>query len=1530
MGRRRIASRVIGIGGRRRLVAEALESRTLLSTFFVESTADRGDLTLRQAILDANDNPGPDDIVFQLNGAGPFTIAPQSALPDITGPLTIDGYTQSGASPNTLAAGDNAVLMIVIDGSGAGQSSGLFLTEGASDSTIRGLVINNFAEDGITVNGLNGVTIAGNFIGIDPSGTIAQGNSTAPPLRTPRAGINLLATIDSVIGGTDPADRNLISGNHAAGIGILGSNAVNNVVIGNYVGTDRSGQAAVANDIGVQMDLFTTNNTVGGTDPLQANVISGNTQTGVLIRDAPSNQVLGNFLGTGPDGTAAVANGIGLTVSGSSATENFVSGNLISGNTGDGVLLNGESAGTTLTNNRIGTNNAGDGPLGNGGDGVALLSEADNNSTGFPNGVGGNVIAFNAGNGVTINSVGANAVLSNAIFANAGIGIDEGGDGPNPTNPLTINAVNVSNQVTINAIFNDPFAANQTFLIQFFANPYPPLNVPGQGRALLGETSVTTGGNGTVRFTARFDNPPAGFAFITGTATGETLSTTEFAQAPRPLPVAVDDAYTGVENQTLTIAAPGVMANDENLTGANVVSVVVADPSHGVVALNGDGSFSYTPDPGFNGLDTFTYHLTDGEFVSNTATVRITVATRPDLVVTAQGSPDPVPVAATLTYQVTVHNAGRAGAEGIVSTSTLPADVTFLSANADHGASVSFDPLTRTVDVFLGNLASRDTLNVTILVQPTTEALLTFTTTARTGGDSNPDNNTATIQTRSIFTFTVLNTNDSGFGSLRQAILNANAHPGAETIDFRIPGAGPFLIRPLSPLPFLTGQTTIDATTQPGFAGQPIVELRGDLSRGCGCDVQTDAAGNPPPIDGLVLSGGSNTVRGLNITLWPDRGIVIVDGAGNVIAGNNIGTDSPGQSGLGNNGAGVFVATAGNLIGGPSDRDRNVISGNLGSGVYLAGAGTTLNLIQNNRIGTGPGGESPLPNRGDGVTIAEASGNTIANNLIAGNRNNGVWIAGQSDSALGTNNRLWGNEIGTDATGSRAIPNLGYGVLIATADFNQVGGTSAGQGNLISGNGFSGIEVVNSEVVGIFGNRIGTDASGSRALGNSQGGIILEGTTQSAVGAPGAGEGNLISGNALFGLLMNGSSHNRVAGNRIGTDAAGLSPLGNGQVGVWLNAGSSSNTIGGPFPGARNLIAANPQSQLRIEGPESASNIVQGNIIGANDRADAVLSGSETGVLIVDAHDNQIGGAGTGEGNQISGNAAGIRILGSNASNNQIQGNRIGTNADGTARVPNFYGILIQGGRLNRIGGTAPGSGNLISGNAVIGVWLFSIDTAFNIVEGNLVGLASDGVSALPNGTDGIYVQNSPANTIGGTSAGARNVISGNAEVGLQIDGPTAAFNVVQGNFLGTDATGSVAVPNGLDGLFINGAPRNTIGGTTAGAGNVLSGNGSVGLQLFQAGATGNIVQGNLIGFTAVGLQPLGNRFGLFLNAAPDNVVPLNGSGANLIGNNRDANVITVAPGQAGRPPMPAVGPGSARTFLKRPVSARRGHLSRG
>jgi titin len=736
-------------------------------------------------------------------------------------------------------------------------------------------------------------------------------------------------------------------------------------------------------------------------------------------------------------------------------------------------------------------------------------------------------------------------------------------------------------------------------------------------------------------------------------------------------------------------------------------------------------------------------------------------------------------------------------------------------------------------------------------------------------------------------TFLVTSTADSGTGSLRQAILDANATPEENTITFDVNDGGVQTIRPTSALPAITRPVTIDGTTQPGFAGSPIIVLDG-----------SNVSGN-----GLAISAGASTVRGLVIDNFKTGpGIELLTNGGNLLAGNYLGTDAAGTASAHNLFGLVLLDSSGNTIGGTSVSDRNVLAGNTSYGLYAQG-NSNNNLIEGNYFGTDAAGGNVLGNSYD-IRI-DGSDNTVggtaagAGNVIAG-AFNGVYVFS------GTGNHIQGNNIGTDATGTKALGNT-FGVLLwSLSSHTTVGGTAPGAGNLISGNTSYGLQLIGSDENLVQGNYIGTDATGTKALANGSLGVIVTNGSDNTIGGPGAGAGNLISGNTGDGIHLEASTGNGlgnvVQGNLIGTDVTGTKALGN-AVGIYLN-NMKDTLIGGTAAGAGNVISGNAGDGVFFFA--GGDNQVQGNYIGT-DATGATAVANHAGVHIGDAStDNLIGGTAAGAGNLISGNMIyGVEIsasfgTGDPAAGNLVEGNTIGTDVTGSQAVGNFYGVFIMtDAHDNTVGGTDAGAGNLISGNRFYGIFIGGGGAAGNRVEGNLIGTDATGTTAVGN-VSGVTIT-APNTIIGGTTAATRNVISGNTSEGVFIS--NASGTVVEGNYIGTDVSGTQAVANGTagngDGVIVgDGATNTAIGGTAAGAGNVISGNHRFGLNLslFSSGTT---AQGNLIGTDASGTAALGNGSdGIFFAGGADNLVGGTTAAArNVIsGNNGDGIDINGTP----------------------------------
>ena len=440
------------------------------SPFTVTTTADAGPGSLRAAIAAANTvsiaaDPDPIAISFDIPGPGPHTISPATALPNITRPVVIDGFTQPGSAANTAAIDQAIDAVIQIELSGAlTTGTGLNLATGSTGSTVRGLAINRFSARAIGVFGGGGHTISGNYLGVRPDGSVL----------TPAQGEGMqVGSSGNTIGGTGPADRNLISGNASYGI-FLGPSATANVIRGNFIGTGPTGTVARPNgSAGVQ--ISGDGNVVGGVTVGDRNLIAGNTQVGVRVSGADGNSIQGNYIGTDAGGTIALANG--------------------SGTAGQaGVLVQSGAVGTLIGGTAVGA---------------------------------GNLIASNDLFGVNVNGAGSigTSILGNRITGNANLGInvlDQVLPVPAITS-LVVDGVDLTVSGTVTGPVDD-------YRVELFANDVCDASGFGEGQYFLGSVDVTPAEfvGGTASFTAVI-NAPVAQSNITATATNGAGSTSTFA-----------------------------------------------------------------------------------------------------------------------------------------------------------------------------------------------------------------------------------------------------------------------------------------------------------------------------------------------------------------------------------------------------------------------------------------------------------------------------------------------------------------------------------------------------------------------------------------------------------------------------------------------------------------------------------------------------------------------------------------------------------------------------------------------------------------------------------------------------------------------------------------------------------------------------------------------------------------------------------------------------------------------------------------
>jgi trimeric autotransporter adhesin len=1497
-----------------------------------------GLISLREAIIAANNSAGADTIHFGIAGTGVHTITLSSILPSITGQVTIDATTD-----DSFAANGNRPA-IVLDGGNA-ITDGLQLYTGSDGSTVRGLVIQRFTEDGIDIASSSGNIIAGNWVGLTSAGTAAAGNFN---------GINIFGGNNNVIGGLAAADRNVISGNAGPGVWI-GGGSTGNQISGNYIGTNVAGTGAVAN-AAAGIDVYSGGNVIGGAAAGAGNVISGNAVYGVSFTGAAAsgNTVAGNFIGLAATGTAMLGNGndgvfiidgasgntiggataayrnviagnsdgvqigglsggansnvvqnnyIGTDVTGTldfgnnddgvdidnAALNNQVLGNLISGNTSDGIDLGdaGASTGTVIRGNLIGTAANGGSALGNSGRGIFIGNGGTANNTLIGGAIAGqgNTVAFNALGGIYVPASTSVAMLGNMVFSNVGLGIDLGtagitandaGDADSGANglqnfPVLASANSNGAGTTIAGSLNSN--ANTTFRIEFFANrPTVADATNGEGERYLGFITVTTDGAGNANVNTTLANTWVNSGDrITATATvdlggGAYGSTSEFAA-------------------NVTATSTGIIVVDTTSDAADGTTTSIANLGN---ARGADGRIS----------------LREAIIAANN---------------TANGgTPDKIVFAIPVTdaNHVYYQNNGVVGAFSAPVATTLT-DAAIADFDADYAAGTARSWYRITLGV--------NELEVTqsVIIDGSTQTgydaakgpIIEIDAAAVTSGDGNG----LTLTT--------------GATTVRGLVIN-NSFDNAIEADV---GAG--------------GTVIVGNYLGTDVSG---TQARGNTTGG--------AYGAIAIKSNSVVVGGTTMADRNLISGNAGYGVEIYTSAsGAVVQGNTIGTSVTGAGALGNAVGGVYIhqGAANNTIGGTGLNQGNLIADNGGDGIWLDATAASGNALLGNTIYSNSGQAIDLG--ANGITANDAGDGDSGPNglqnfpvLASANSNSaGTTIAGTLNSTSGATYRIefYANRptvadaangegerflgfinVTTDGAGNASVnttlanvwvnsgdritataTNLATnntsefaanvtatstGIVVVDTVSDVADGTTTSITNLGNARGADGrislreaIIATNATANGGTPDKIVFNIDGSgphlinvaSALPAISQALIIDGSTEPDYASNGnrpvvvldgnnlAADGLVLSssadGSTIRGLVIRdfggsgitvqaGSDSNTIAGNYLGAlDTAGnfLAGEGNGPAGIYMFG--ANNTIGGTAAGAGNVISGNAIDGIFISGSVATGNVVQGNRIGTDAAGTTALGNARDGVVVYNgAANNTIGGAAAGAGNLISGNAVnGVQIDGNGNSataNNVVQGNLIGTNAAGTAVLANGNSGVVLLGMANNtlIGGTAAGAGNVVSGNVWFGIEIVGAGSDFNTVQGNLVGTDRTGLLALGNGNGGVSLYNGASNNlIGGTAAGARNVISASGTYGVYIATLNPTANRVQGNYIGTDISGSGLLGNGGSGVQLeNTASGNLIGGVNAGEGNVIAGNGR-GVYVFAGAGAGNAVLGNSI-----------------------------------------------------------------------------------
>lgn len=755
--------------------------------------------------------------------------------------------------------------------------------------------------------------------------------------------------------------------------------------------------------------------------------------------------------------------------------------------------------------------------------------------------------------------------------------------------------------------------------------------------------------------------------------------------------------------------------------------------------------------------------------------------------------------------------------------------------------------------------------------------------------------------------------------TLREAINAANSHPGKDDIYFNIEGPGTHSIKPLSPIQ-ITEPIVLDATTQPGFSGKPIIEIDGsNLNRAIRPSATND--------DGIELIAGDSLIRGLVINRFGGDGILIESKGNNVIQGNYIGTDISGTRALANRLHGISIRNSNNnLIGGEitfpatpatsfsCTNPCNLVSGNTVDGIMIDSK-SAENTVFSNYIGTDVSGTKAIANGLNGIEVRDSAENHIGGNstsernLVSGNGQVGIFVSGSK----AINNVIQGNYIGTDISGTTALGNE-FGISIIKASNNTIGGLKVSDRNTISGNADTGIAIFYFTATNntIQGNFIGTDVTGKSDLGNGNSGIGIVDSPENTVGPQ-----NTISGNDKVGVaIINPSSTgNIVQGNFIGTDFSGTKRIGNNfgvqiqdapsniigrfnivsgniQNGIGIidsgNNEASNNIIEGNYIGTDidgtyelgngadgillfssenivrgNTISSNDGNGMHIAGSQSSQNLVVSNAIGTSTSGTDTLGNKGSGVEIDDGKDNTI------DSNIISGNDIdGVLVIGESAIDNSIANNLIGTDAVGSSPISNdANGIELQSSSNSVLA-------NIVSGNNGDGILVFGEDANNNLIQGNIIGTDFFGSIAMGNSLNGIQLKDAEDTLVGGSTFQARNIISGNLGDGLLITGSKSQNNSIQGNYIGVAANATTSIGNLLNGIEVQ-SMKNKIGGQQRNQGNTISGNLKEGIFIVGISASQNIIQSNHIGANSFGnASSIGNGLdGIVIQDAPENII---------------------------------------------------------
>lgn len=736
-------------------------------------------------------------------------------------------------------------------------------------------------------------------------------------------------------------------------------------------------------------------------------------------------------------------------------------------------------------------------------------------------------------------------------------------------------------------------------------------------------------------------------------------------------------------------------------------------------------------------------------------------------------------------------------------------------------------------------------------------------------------------------TFPVTSTADSGAGTLRAAITNANrAGAGTHIISFNL--GSPFTITASSALPAITNSVFVDGATQAGYTGAPIVRLYGTAAsanyglqfQGIGGGAQGLLVAGFTNGPGIMLGGLSNRMVGCHCVsnyygascdfdacaatfgglVTSNRNIlsanslsgILLAGSNHVVQGNYLGPAVDGLHSLGAQVRGVSLQAPRCTVGGSAAGARNIISGNSSVGIYVTSANNSE--ISGNFIGLDITGTNALSNGGNGITLVQSYSNQIGGasaghiNYISGNYDDGIYLQDNANTYCTVQNNIIG-------LGTNGLPVGNSYTATNTPDLFEAGIELRGGGNiialnLISGNNGNGIFIVGTNSVGnvIGANLIGVDSTGTQARRNRGYGIYMLDRVTGVLITGGLFR-NIISGNEQLGIRLSaGCSSNTINANYIGTDISGANSISNRQGGITIEDSTNTFITG-------NLISGNSFDGISIANNQCVDTTIDGNTIGMNAGRTGALRNTGSGIRIYGGNGYKIGSGGR---NYVGGNGQQGIYMSGGVSNVLLQGNYIGVGSNGTTAIANGLGVIF----FNAAGSDIALSNNVISGNNAYGVEV-SGGTLTNLsFGGNIIGMSASGLTSVSNNGAGIALFSASNARIGGNASAQRNVVSGNAGPGIHLENSGANGSIViAGNYIGLHAGGSDGPGNGNEGIYAVNTPNVQVGGTDQTWRNYICKNSASGIFSSSSGSQWWIAN-NYIGVEVSGLTARGNLGG--------------------------------------------------------------------